>query len=162
MKLLWEVGRTVLLSAPVAITIFDTFGYVVKVEGVSMQPTFNPYWNRARSSSDFVFLNRWQARQFGDLRRGEVVTLTNPRDPRQRLVKRVVAIEGDTIRTLGYRNRYVTLGEGECWVEGDNHIGSLDSNVFGPVPTGLITGKVTAIVWPPSRIGPVETEFFRA
>lgn len=27
----------------------------------------------------------------------------------------------------------------------------MDSNTFGPVPLGLITGKATFIVWPPTR-----------
>ena len=36
-------------------------------------------------------------------------------------------------RTLSYKNRYVVVPEGHCWIEGDHHSVSLDSNVFGPV-----------------------------
>lgn len=36
-------------------------------------------------------------------------------------------------------------------MEGD-HVGySLDSNTFGAVSLGLMTGRATYIVWPPSR-----------
>ena len=36
-------------------------------------------------------------------------------------------------RTLSYKNRYVKIPAGQCWVEGDNSGQSMDSNLFGPV-----------------------------
>ncbi|KAH8028008.1 hypothetical protein HPB51_012594 [Rhipicephalus microplus] len=77
----------------------------------------------------------------------------SPRDPTQRLIKRVVAVEGDTIRTLGYRERLVTVPRGHCWLEGDNHAHSLDSNRFGPVALGLLVARASHRVWPPRRWG---------
>ncbi len=75
----------------------------------------------------------------------------SPTDPHQNLIKRVVALEGETVETVGYKNRYVKVPEGHCWIEGDNKRKSLDSNTFGPVPLAIVTAKATRIVWPPGR-----------
>lgn len=40
------------------------------------------------------------------------------------------------------------MPEGHCWVLGDNLPVSRDSRVYGPLPMGLIKGKVVAKVWP--------------
>ncbi|CAH0713510.1 unnamed protein product, partial [Brenthis ino] len=61
------------------------------------------------------------------------------------------ALEGDVVSTLGYKNQYVKVPEGHCWVEGDHTGHTLDSNTFGPVSVGLINAKAVCIVWPPER-----------
>lgn len=53
--------------------------------------------------------------------------------------------------TIGYKEPYIRVPEGHCWVEGDHTGSSMDSNSFGPVSLGLITARATCIVWPPSR-----------
>lgn len=137
--------KSIAVGLPVGVTIIDVFGYVARVDGVSMQPSLNP-----DSVTDYVFLNKWAVRVY-EVSRGDVVALFSPRDPDQTLIKRIVGLEGDIINTLGYKKRFVRVPEGHCWVEGD-HIGhSLDSNFFGPVSVALITAKASAIVWPPER-----------
>ena len=42
---------------------------------------------------------------------------------------------------------------GHVWLEGDNKEMSLDSRDYGPVPKGLITGKVFLTFWPLSCSG---------
>ncbi|XP_032809979.1 mitochondrial inner membrane protease subunit 2 isoform X3 [Petromyzon marinus] len=135
------------VSVPVTVTLMDRVAYVARVEGASMQPCLNPTQS---PSSDVVLLNRWSLRNF-EVRRGEVVSLISPRDPGQKMIKRVIALEGDIIRTLSYRNRYVRVPEGHCWVEGDHHGQSLDSNSFGPVSVGLLHARASHVVWPPNR-----------
>jgi len=49
----------------------------------------------------------------------------------------------------------IRVPAGHCWVEGDNPWLSRDSRDFGPIPLGLITGVVSCVVWPPSKIGRV-------
>ncbi|GFQ91306.1 mitochondrial inner membrane protease subunit 2 [Trichonephila clavata] len=73
-----------------------------------------------------------------------------PQDPDQKLIKRVIAVEGETIRASDKR-RFVFVPMGHCWVEGDHVTHSMDSNFFGPVSVGLIFAKASHIVWPPSR-----------
>lgn len=140
------------VSVPVAIAFLDCVAYVAKVEGVSMQPALNPDPNK----SDFVLLNRWTSRTCA-VRRGDVIAITSPKDPSQKLIKRIIGLEGDTVRTLSYKKRFVTVPAGHCWIEGDNHPKSLDSNSFGPVALGLLVAKASHLVWPPSRWGRVES-----
>lgn len=143
--------KAALFGIPLGITFVDTVGYVARVDGVSMQPALNP-----ASSSDYVFLNRWYIK-FSEVSRGDVVALTSPKDPDQKLIKRVVGLEGDIINTYGYKKPFVRIPEGHCWIEGDHTGHSMDSNLFGPISLGLITAKASAIVWPPSRWQRVES-----
>lgn len=87
-----------------------------------------------------------------------MVSLMSPKDPSQKIIKHIIALEGDIIRTIGYKNRYIRIPEGHCWVEGDHTGHSLDSNFFGPVALGLITAKASQIVWPPTRWRHLESE----
>jgi len=143
---------TVTFVVPLTSTTLNLFGYIAQVEGVSMQPVLNP---DDEVTKDFVFLNRWSARHFS-FERGQIVTLTCPRNPEQQIIKRIVAVEGDCVRSLqqvkGVSIRpLVHVPRGHCWLEGDRHDCSMDSNVFGPVPVGLINAKVSHIAWPPRR-----------
>lgn len=146
--------RAIAAGIPIGVTFVDCFGYIAKVEGVSMQPALNPESN---GKSDFVFLSRWSSRSYR-YNRGDMVSLISPKDPGQKIIKRIIALEGDFIRTLGYKSRYVRIPEGHCWVEGDHTGHSLDSNFFGPVAVGLITAKASQIVWPPERWRRLESE----
>lgn len=146
------IFKAVLLGIPIGVTIIDTVGYIARVDGVSMQPALNP-----TSDPDYVFLNRWAVR-FYEVTRGDVVSLLSPKNPDQKLIKRVVGLEGDIINTLGYKKPFVRVPEGHCWVEGDHTGHSMDSNLFGPISLALITAKASAIVWPPSRWQYVQSE----
>ncbi|XP_076064602.1 mitochondrial inner membrane protease subunit 2 isoform X1 [Oratosquilla oratoria] len=139
--------RAALIGIPIGITFVDCFGYVAKVEGVSMQPSLNP---DNSGKSDFVFLSRWYSRAFR-IDRGDIVSLISPKEPDQKLIKRVIALEGDLVKTIGYKRKYLRVPEGHCWVEGDHKGHSLDSNLLGPIAVGLITAKASHIVWPPPR-----------
>uniref|UniRef100_A0ABM0GZF4 Mitochondrial inner membrane protease subunit 2 n=1 Tax=Saccoglossus kowalevskii TaxID=10224 RepID=A0ABM0GZF4_SACKO len=115
---------------PVSVAFFDYVGYISTVSGDSMQPVLNPKSDKSLTQ-DIIYLSRWSLRN-SELRRGDIVSLDSPRDPGSRLVKRIIALEGDTVKTLHYKNRYVKIPEGHCWVEGDHHAVSMDSNTFGP------------------------------
>ncbi|GIX80013.1 hypothetical protein CEXT_86651 [Caerostris extrusa] len=53
----------------------------------------------------------------------------SPRDPDEKLIKRVIAVEGDTVKASDML-RYVSIPAGHCWVEGDHTAHSMDSNYF--------------------------------
>ncbi|EFN79441.1 Mitochondrial inner membrane protease subunit 2, partial [Harpegnathos saltator] len=144
--------RNILIGIPIGIAFCDTVGYVARVEGISMQPALNP---DARYS-DYVFLNRWAARNH-DIQRGDVVCVTSPKIPNQTLIKRVVGLSGDIVDRRGYKTSAFQVPEGHCWLEGDHTGHSLDSNSFGPISLGLVTAKATYIVWPPSRWQPLHS-----
>ncbi|KAG2171407.1 hypothetical protein INT43_009068 [Umbelopsis isabellina] len=125
------------------------------VQGRSMQPTFNPDSNKL--TPDVVLLSHWGA--IGHkFKRGEVVAMTSPHNPNLTITKRIIALEGDTVRPLpqSEQKSAVHVPKGHCWVEGDESFHSRDSNFFGAVPLGLISSKVTYILWPLSRFGKVE------
>ncbi|RUS82122.1 hypothetical protein EGW08_010096 [Elysia chlorotica] len=151
MSWLRKIIKGTLIALPSYVAFTDIFYAVRTVDGLSMQPTLNPDGN----NTDFVLLDRWAAASHR-FERGEIVSLVSPKNPSEWLIKRVVALEGDQVKAAGCFEESVDIPRGHCWVEGDNRLCSLDSNNFGPIPTGLITAKATRVLWPPARWGPLE------
>lgn len=106
---------------------------------------------------------------------GDVVVLDDPTGQVPTLIKRVIAVEGQTVDiedggvivdgvrldepyTQGKRTEPgpaplpVTIPQGHVWVMGDNRSNSSDSRVFGPVPISSVHGKAILRIWPLSRI----------
>ncbi|KAF5123479.1 Mitochondrial inner membrane protease subunit 2 [Metarhizium anisopliae] len=124
------------------------------VDGSSMYP----FLNEDKDSTlrrDFFLNYKWSPQE--GLERGMVVTLRSPYNPEVVAVKRVVALEGDVVRTKKpYPIPTVRIPQGHVWVEGDGPAGSsLDSNTYGPVSKRLLTGRVTHIVYPWRKFGQV-------
>ena len=96
-------------------------------------------------------------------------------DPKAALIKRVVARSGDQVEVKGgqlYRNgtkahepwlaepmHYtfgpVTVPAGCLLVLGDNRNASLDSHLWGPLPSRNVIGTALVRYWPWNRIGPL-------
>eukprot|EP00051_Salpingoeca_urceolata_P031343 m.11295 g.11295 ORF g.11295 m.11295 type:complete len:169 (-) comp3963_c0_seq1:868-1374(-) len=149
----WKSAAKMLYSIPVLITVNDLVGTITYAQGPSMQPTLNP----DPGSNDWVLIDKWSTRH-RKLQRGDVIALWSPSERRTLLVKRVLAVPEDVVRRRGYQHSYVSVPRGHCWVEGDNEKASMDSNLFGAVPAALVVGRVTAVVWPPSRWGRVKQQ----
>jgi len=156
-------GTLAVLSwLPVALFVTDNVVGIIRVDGRSMQPTFNP--DASTLQRDIVLVNRlpsWWRLKGGGLvtapwKRGDVVTLWSPTNPNLLLTKRLIALPGDVVRTLPpYPDKLVRIPEGSCWVEGDEGFHTRDSNTFGPVPLGLLTSRASLIIYPFRRFGPV-------
>ena len=69
---MWARVRPVVWAVPVAVTVTDLLGSVIKVEGVSMQPTFNP---PGATGSDWVLVEKLTIKALHRHTRGEVVVL---------------------------------------------------------------------------------------
>jgi signal peptidase I len=78
------------------------------------------------------------------LRRGEIVSFVHPRNPDEWLIKRVIGLPGDLVKTYRHKRKFVIVPPGHCWIEGDNYAISDDSNRFGCVSMGLVQGKARA------------------
>ena len=151
-----------LVSAAVYATIIVTFGFqVARVEGQSMVPTLE--------DQDRLIVNKLVYR-WADPQVGDVVMLYYPEDPKKSFVKRIVAEEGDTIRSAEgkvYRNEVllddsfipdeyrmadtwgpIVVQRGYYFVMGDHRNNSSDSRAWGQVPKKYIIGKVQLRWWP--------------
>ncbi|KAK1426955.1 hypothetical protein QVD17_15637 [Tagetes erecta] len=134
----------------VGVTVTDRYAGVCSIRGSSMSPTFNP--SPGSFADDYVFLEKFCLDKY-KFSHGDVVVFSNPINYKERCVKRIVAMEGDYISdTKGA----MKVPEGHCWVEGDNSAFSSDSRIYGPVPLGLIRGRVTHVIWPLERIKKVD------
>jgi signal peptidase I len=160
-----------------------------------------PFWIPSESMvptleiDDRVLVSKLSYR-FGEVERGDIVVfetgpeedLTLPeavvravldalgiRDPgREDLIKRVIAIGGDTIEIRDnrvvvngvpleepYLNDGVSMAdqapqeipEGEIWVMGDNRNQSQDSRRFGPIDADAVVGEAVVLIWPVDRVG---------
>jgi len=113
---------------------------------------------------------------FREPRVGDIVVLDNPTQGDPPLVKRVVAVGG---QTLDIRNGWVyldgelqpetyvedsrrdayslpfpvTIPVGEVWVMGDNRADSADSRYFGTRKVSTVFGRAFFVYWPIPRFG---------
>ncbi|KAG0042656.1 hypothetical protein BGZ83_000200, partial [Gryganskiella cystojenkinii] len=116
-------------------------------------PSLNPDSNQLRQ--DVVIFNRWKIANH-QYNIGDVVSYKRPDEPNRIVVKRIVALEGDVVRTRKpYPDRQIRVPAGHCWVEGDELFHSTDSNHYGPVPLGLLQRKAEYIIYPFNRIGKI-------
>ena len=155
-------GIRTLASAGVYAIFIITFGFqAVHVDGLSMEPTLQ--------DRDRLIVNRL-AYRLGDPRPGDIVTLYYPRNPAMVFVKRVIAKEGDIVRSedgavsvndKALRDEYVrdtfrshddwgpeTVQQGYYLVMGDHRNVSSDSRDWGQVPKKYIIGRVNVRWWP--------------
>ncbi len=166
----WLIALAVALVASILVRTFAFESYFIP--SGSMEPTLQV--------GDRVMVDKLSV-DFGTINIGDVIVFKSPGavatacgDTVPDLVKRVVALPGDTIASIGNRI-YVNdqllkenwthnepLGrpipttvvpKGDYYVLGDNHPNSCDSRYWGFVPRSSIIGKVFVRYWPLSRIG---------
>jgi signal peptidase I len=174
--ILWrESDRRLLVAASVlgitlgvVITIFYVVFTTIQIDGPSMSPTL--------LHGDRVLLTKG----YPDPDAGDILSLNVPDENGRsvRVIKRVVAVGGDTVEVFGDRvyvnGDLAPHGYGEVleheefyfppfkvpedtvYVVGDNRGVSYDSRTVGPVPISAINGRVVAIVFPLHRLGAVE------
>ncbi|CAN6894576.1 unnamed protein product [Brassica oleracea] len=148
-NLLWQVTKKAFTGGIIGVTISDRCCSVVPVRGDSMSPTFNP--QRNSYLDDYVLVEKFCLQDY-KFARGDVVVFSSPTHFRDRYIKRIVGLPGEWISSS---RDVIRVPEGHCWVEGDNKASSLDSRTFGPIPLGLIRGRVTSVVWPPQRVSKI-------
>ncbi|KAH0612632.1 uncharacterized protein H6S33_009012 [Morchella sextelata] len=137
------------LCLPGLIFVTEHVASLETVRGRSMSPTLK---------DDLILVQRWRVVE--NLRRGQVVLYRSPMEPEKVVIKRVVGLEGDVIRTRkSCPEPIITVPQGQVWVEGDEAFHSVDSNNYGPIPSALITAKVTHVLFPLSRAGRVAEDF---
>lgn len=134
------------IGGSLALSITDYLFSIARVEGRSMYPTLNS----EDTFNDYILISRWYA-HFSDMCPGDIVISNRPDNKNCYQIKRIIAVEGEFINTPRFKQGHILIPRGHCWLEGDNSKSSLDSNSFGPISLGLIKGKATHVIWPPSR-----------
>ncbi|KAK9206097.1 hypothetical protein WN943_016369 [Citrus x changshan-huyou] len=176
---LWSLTKNCFTFGLIGLTISDRYASIVPVRGSSMSPTFNPTTDSFMGSlsDDHVLMEKFCLQKYkfshGDvvvfwitsltstggrcqfLAMGNEKPINSPSNHKEKHVKRIIGLPGDWIGTP-MTNDVVKVPNGHCWVEGDNPSSSLDSRSFGPIPLGLVKGRVTHILWPPQRVRHVE------
>ncbi|KAI1710556.1 peptidase s24-like domain-containing protein [Ditylenchus destructor] len=138
-ELLKRLGAGVgIICVPIA--FMDTVGYPSVISGASMEPTL--------LGSDIVWINRWHVKP----QAGDIFAFLYPRDSSRRFIKRVQHCEGEFVRLPN--TKLFKVPENHYWMTSDNSriSNANDSKVYGPVNYGLLRGRATRIIWPPSRM----------
>ncbi len=164
-----EYVEAVVMAVVLAAFIMTFIARSFSVEGYSMEPTLH---NGERLLVDEVTY------RFRPARRGEVVVLRFPANPRMRFIKRVIGVPGDSVMIQGGRvilngrpleegyiaepvrgdyGPYVVPPD-SYFVLGDNRNHSEDSRypAVGYVPKRLIVGRAILRYWPLTRVGLVQ------
>lgn len=159
-----SIALAIIIALIIRTFIFNT----TYVKGQSMEPTL--------SEGDRLFTNRI-VYVVSEPKRNDIVILNAPDDPSKDYIKRVIAIEGDTIvikdgkvylnnkeltekylheDAYTYQDLELIVPEGEVFVLGDNRSkgASKDGRYFGTIPIKLIIGKANFRYYPfDSRFG---------
>lgn len=152
---LWRFTKSSTTGALFGITISDRYASVTSIRGDSMQPTFTGSRSTFLGSftGDLVLFERFCLQKY-KFSHGDVIVFKSPDDHKLMYIKRLIALPGEWVQHP-QSSDMLRIPQGHCWVEGDNSEQSLDSRSFGPIPMGLIKGRVTHVVWPPQRMGRV-------
>ena len=168
------IAAALVLTALLRTFVFDQY----EIPTGSMTPTIE--------INDRVFAEKISY-HFSDVNPGDIVTFLNPYPAPNKvdavLIKRVIAIEGQTVDFLNGQvvvdgqalDEPYTHGlpseplanqkpgvdltfpyqvpEDEIWVMGDNRINSLDSRYFGSIEEDNVLGRAILRVWPLDRFG---------
>jgi len=156
----WSLVKNVIIGAAIGRTFSDEIGVVSRVDGISMQPTFNP-----NNTVDFVFLSYMPVR-FDFIKRGDIIVAKSPRDPNETIIKRVIGVEGDIVLSKMKNNtpfncQQKVVPKGYYWIEGDHKGRSYDSTSFGPISKGMVVAKASIIIWPPSRWQLIQSQVYK-
>jgi signal peptidase I len=165
-----EYLKSFAIAIALALVIITFVAQSFVVQGVSMEPTFR--------HGDRLMVDKISYR-LHEPERGDIVVFRYPANPRQRFIKRVIALPGDTIEVRQnqvYLNDQLlqedyikdkTYGEfgpvvvpdQSVFVMGDNRNNSEDSRFsdVGPVPRRLVVGKALFQYWPLTTLRLVPT-----
>ncbi len=163
-RLLVELLILVALAVVLALGLKAFVVQPFSIPSSSMSPTLEV--------GDRVLVNRFIYR-FRQPRQGDIVVLTSPDEVAMDLIKRVIAVGGQTVEVSDgivyvdghaldepYVNRQardfsnygpVKIPPGYVWLMGDNRTNSRDSRIFGPQPVSHLLGEAFLIYWPLSR-----------
>ena len=162
-KPMWrELIETVVSAGIIAFIIITFIGQVTVVKGASMEDTL---FNRERLICNKIVYRVTEPKH------GEIVIFKPPIDQNHNYIKRVIAVEGDSVKIVDgvvYLNgerleedyvehrsfesmTEITVPKDSYFVMGDNRSNSSDSRFWGFVPETNIIGRASLVFWPITR-----------
>ncbi|HBG22265.1 MAG TPA: signal peptidase I [Peptococcaceae bacterium] len=161
--ILEAVILAIILAAVIRIWLFEPF----YIPSPSMETTL--------MTNDRIIVNKF-IYKINEPERGDIIVFQYPLDPERDFVKRVIALEGETIEV---RDNYVYINgkrleepyiqdtmvsnfgpvrvpKDHLFVMGDNRNNSDDSRVWGALHTKYLVGKTVFKYWPLNRIGDID------
>lgn len=166
-----EIFKFALFAAIIVLPIRLFVAQPFVVSGASMHPTFE--------TGQYLIVDQISYR-FENPKRGDVIILRYPLEPKKFFIKRIIGLPSETInfqngqisitdkggvktliteesyinqRAIGGNQSPATLKDDEYFVLGDNRAESSDSRIWGPVKSSLIIGKPFLRLSPISKIG---------
>lgn len=169
LRLLFMIALVLGLSWALRTFVFQTY----EIPSGSMEETIQ--------TGDMVFSEK-VSYYFRDPEPGDIVTFDDPEIPGRVLIKRCIAVGGQTVDLVNgqvtvdgvplsepYTNGLpseplsgskitfpYTVPEGYLWVMGDNRTNSQDSRYFGAVRASSVTGHAVLIYWPFENFGSLD------
>ncbi|MDI3540561.1 MAG: signal peptidase [Thermosediminibacterales bacterium] len=160
----FEWLQAILIAVILALFIRAFVVEIFQVEGESMFPTL--YDGERLAVNKFIY-------RIGSPQKGDIIVFKYPSDPRLDYIKRVIAVEGDTIEIKEGRvivngqvmkEEYIQgetpgnfgpekVPENHVFVLGDNRKNSKDSRFpsVGYIPFRNLKGKAFFVIWPINR-----------
>jgi signal peptidase I len=157
--------RDILITVVIAVVFFVVLNVTIgtfKVYGTSMLPNIEP--------GDCIIVSKLTY-SFREPDRGEIVILHSPRTEDTDLIKRIIALPGDTIEIKNgtvfvndhpleepyindapnYKYPLQEIPEEHYFVLGDNRCVSADSHLGWYLPRENIIGRAWVRYWPPEK-----------
>ncbi len=150
-----------LLSLTIALVLMLVFRALVftiySIDGKGLEPEFK--------AGDRVLVNRWSygLRMGGEglfeygricrqsISRGDIVAYEVPGDRQRKLLGRVKALPGDTVRYMGGTELLPSIRNCDnadyYWIEAINETNPLDSRQLGFIKEQLIIGRVSMLIY---------------
>lgn len=167
-KELVDLGKSILIAIIAAFLIITFVFETVNVDGLSMYPTLH---NKDRLIVEKV------SYYFREPRMQDIVVIKYPANPKEKFIKRVVAVEGDKVKVenntlfingISQNEDYifeqkmedfpeVTVPSGTVFVLGDNRNNSLDSrdSRVGFVKYNMVVGRAALRIYPFRNFGSI-------